>query len=184
MESVGRVLIVEDDDALARALETFASRRATTVHRAATKARALEILNEVDVDVLMLDIGLPDGSGEQLLAVLADKPVFTRVIAVSGSADPAIAFALAQAGVRRFVTKPLNLGELERAWDQALKEAPDLRPFIRASVGHRNLHELEGLVRDEMTSEAMAEGGGSRRKASSILGISRQLLQRILRQRD
>jgi len=35
-----------------------------------------------------------------------------------------------------------------------------------------------------MTAEAMAEGGGSRRKASSILGISRQLLQRLLRQRD
>ena len=184
MDRVGRVLIVEDDDALACALEAFASRRAASVQRAATKARALEILEAVDVDVLMLDIGLPDGSGDQLLGVLAQKPVFARVIAVSGSADPMTAFALAQAGVRRFVTKPLNLGELERAWEQALKEAPDLRPFIRACVGRRNLHELEGMVRDEMTAEAMAEGGGSRRKASSILGISRQLLQRILRQRD
>lgn len=182
--SVGRVLIVEDDDALSRALESFASRRAATVYRAATMARALEILNDFDVDVVMLDIGLPDGSGEQLLGVLAERAIFTRVIAVSGSADPVIAFALAQAGVRRFVTKPLNLDELERAWDQALREAPDLRPFIRACVGHSNLHELEGLVRYEMTGEAMAACGGSRRKASSILGISRQLLQRILRQRD
>lgn len=184
MDTVGRVLIVEDDDALAGALEAFASRRAATVQRAATKARALEILESADVDVLMLDIGLPDGSGDQLLAVLARKPVFTRVIAVSGSADPTTAFALAQAGVRRFVTKPLDLNQLERAWEQALKEAPDLRPFIRACVGRRKLHDLEGMVRDEMTAEAMAEGGGSRRKASSILGISRQLLQRILRQRD
>lgn len=184
MDSVGRVLIVEDDDALSCALASFASRRAGTVYRAATKAHALEILGEIDVDLLMLDIGLPDGSGEQLLAALVEKPVFTRVIAVSGSADPTVAFALAQAGVRRFVTKPLNLDELERAWDQTLKEPPNLRPFIRACVGHRNLHEIEGLVRNEMTSEAMAEGGGSRRKASSILGISRQLLQRILRQRN
>ncbi len=184
MDLVGGVLIVEDDDALACALESFASHRAAAVYRAATKARALEILSEVDIDLLMLDIGLPDGSGEQLLGALAEKPVFTRVIAVSGYADPTIAFALAQAGVRCFVSKPLNLGELERAWDQALKEPPDLRPFIRACVGHRNLHEIEVLVRDQMTSEAMAEGGGSRRKASSLLGISRQLLQRILRQRD
>lgn len=49
MDRVGRVLIVEDDGAL----EAFASRRATTVQRAATKARALEILTAVDVLMLL-----------------------------------------------------------------------------------------------------------------------------------
>jgi len=43
VERVNRVLIVEDDDALGCALESFASPRATVVQRAATKARAQEI---------------------------------------------------------------------------------------------------------------------------------------------
>jgi DNA-binding NarL/FixJ family response regulator len=116
-------------------VEAFASRRAASVQRAATKARAVEILETVDVDVLMLDIGLPDGSGAELLGVLAQKPVFTRVIDITGSTDPTTAFALAQAGVRPFISKPLNLGELERAWEQALKERRICgRSFARASA--------------------------------------------------
>ena len=183
MMAVRRAVVVEDDDALASALGAFALGCAARVDRAATKAEALKLLAADDVDALLLDVALPDGSGVDLLPSLACRPIFPAVIAISGSADAVTAFALAQAGVRRFLTKPLDLRALEHAWDQALAEAPDLRPFIRACVGRRKLHDVESLVRREMTDEALAEGQGSRRKASALLGVSRQLLQGILRSR-
>jgi DNA-binding NtrC family response regulator len=115
--------------------------------------------------------------------VAARQPVFPRVIAISGCADADTAFHLAQTGVRCFISKPLDLGRLQQAWDMALHVPPDLRPFIRACVGQRRLHDLEEQVRRQMTDEALAAGGGSRHKASALLGISRQLLQNILRTR-
>jgi DNA-binding NtrC family response regulator len=103
---------------------------------------------------------------------------------ISGFADADTAFRLAQAGTRYFVTKPLDLAKLQEAWDRALMTTPDLTPFIRACIGRRRLHDLEAEVRRRMIDEALAVAHGSRHKASAMLGISRQLLQHILRARD
>jgi len=184
MTVVRRVLVVEDDDAFAFGLEAFARARGGVVYRAATKAGAIDLLASIEVEVLLLDLALPDGSGAEIVEALASRPTYTHVIVITGSADPVTAFALAQAGVRRFITKPLDLGQLQRVWDQTLAEAPDLRPFVRACVGRHKLHDVEGFVRTQMTDEALAEARGNRRQASRLLGISRQLLQRILRIRD
>jgi DNA-binding NtrC family response regulator len=184
MDGVGRALIVEDDPTLASALEAFVGKRAKVVVRATTKADALLALEDGPVDVLLLDIALPDGSGIEVLAAATSRAVFPRVIVISGSADADTAFRLAQAGTRCFVTKPLDLAKLQEAWDRALLGAPDLGPFIRACIGRRRLRDLEAEVRRQMTDEALAVGHGSRHKASAILGISRQLLQRILRNRN
>jgi hypothetical protein len=43
---------------------------------------------------------------------------------------------------------------------------------------------METAVRQTMTDEALAAAGRSRRRASGLLGISRQLLQHILRGRE
>ena len=181
MQKVWRVLVVEDDPALGRALEAFAARLAEVVYRAANKADAIRAIAAQAPDVVLLDIGLPDGSGADLLATLARQPRFPRVIAVSGSADPDTAFRLAQAGVRSFVTKPLKLDDLRQAWEQALGSTPNLRPFLRVCVGGQRLGDLEALVRGQMVEEALAMVGGSRTHASQLLGISRQHLQHIIR---
>jgi DNA-binding NtrC family response regulator len=183
MGAIGRVLVVEDDEVLASALEAFARTRATVVQRAATKDDAVRLLTMAPADMILLDMALPDGSGRDVLAFAATQRTFPRVVVITGSADPETAFQLAQAGVRFFVRKPLSLGKLQRAWEQALL-APDMTPLIRACVGRRKLRELEGEVRQQMTDEALAVSHGSRHKASAVLGISRQLLQRILRTRS
>jgi len=183
VQTVGRALVVEDDPALGRALQAFAARHAQVVHWAATKADAMQAIPAQDPDVVLLDIGLPDGSGADLLETLSRRPRFPRVIAVSGSADPDTAFRLAQAGVRSFVTKPLKIEDLRQAWEQALESIPDLRPLLRVCVGGQPLGDLEALVRGQMVDEALAIVGGSRTHASQLLGISRQHLQHILRAR-
>jgi hypothetical protein len=46
-----------------------------------------------------------------------------------------------------------------------------------------DLRTIEQAVRDNMIEEALALAGSSRRRASSLLGVSRQLLQHMLRRR-
>jgi DNA-binding NtrC family response regulator len=176
-------MVVEDDASLASALESFLAPRADLVRVAATRAEAARQLADGRVDAALVDLALPDGSGVELLELLWAQTIMPHVIVISGSAAPDTAFQLAQRGVRAFVSKPLSLQRLETAWEVALGEAPDLRPMLRASVGHVPLRTMEDAVRRSMTEEALAMAGSSRRRASRVLGISRQLLQHILRDR-
>lgn len=179
----GTVMVVEDDPWLAGTLKAFLADRARVVYLAATKREAEQRLRSGPVDLALVDLALPDGSGLDLLELVWNLPAMPGVVVITGSASPETAFRLAQMGVRAFLTKPVRLDRLERVCRQVLEQPPDLRPFVRASVGHVDLRELEASVRTTMTDEALAVAGRSRRRASGLLGISRQLLQHILRER-
>jgi DNA-binding NtrC family response regulator len=130
---------------------------------------------------LVLDVVLPDGRAVDLLDALEDVSPAPCVVAISGAAGPEESFELAARGVRAYIKKPLNLEELEAGVKRALSEPPDLAPHVKSAVGRAPVHEVEQLVRDTMVHEALARGKGNRRRASHVLGISRQLLQHILR---
>lgn len=61
------ILIVEDDDALVRAIERNLTVRGHAVRAAGTVQDALAVLEEIDLDLLLLDVDLPDGSGWEVL---------------------------------------------------------------------------------------------------------------------
>jgi DNA-binding NtrC family response regulator len=178
---VGVALIVEDDVSLGDALRRFLEERVTAVDLTHSRKEAERKLREQQFDAALVDLALPDGSGLQVLDALWAQPTMPRVVVISGAATPDVAFRLAQMGVRRFVPKPLNLELLARVWEETVNLAPDVRPFLRGSAGHVDLRTMENLVRQSMIDEALAMARGSRRRASSLLGISRQLLQHILR---
>jgi DNA-binding response OmpR family regulator len=174
-------LVVEDDRALASVLACFMSERAEVVHVATSKGLAEQHLKRHRVDAALIDLALPDGSGVDLLNLLWKRSPLPQVLVISGSATPDTAFYLAQAGVRGFLSKPLDFEGLARAWEECVNRPPILGPLLRSSVGRVSLHAMEQAVRRSMTDEALALTASSRRRASSLLGISRQLLQHILR---
>jgi DNA-binding NtrC family response regulator len=181
MRRVNCGLVVEDDPSMSVAVASFLRLRAERVLVAADIRQAERHLDEATrIDSAIVDLALPDGNGVKLLDRLFAQPVLPRVIVVTGSATPDAAFALAQSGVRGFIHKPFSLEQLERTWEEAVNGTPDLRPLLRASVGHVALHAMEASVRQSMTEEALAIAESNRRRASGILGISRQLLQHIL----
>ena len=134
--------------------------------------------------LLPLDIPAPDPSLHvDVVERAMTCAVAPTIVAISGSASPAVSFRLAQMGVRSFLAKPLRLEELERTIDDALARPPDLRPQVRAAVGRASIQDVEEQVRTIMVDEALARAGGNRRMAAKLLNISRQLLQHILRRR-
>ena len=66
-----RVLVVEDDDRVARGLLTALRHAGYEVHRVATAADALRA---APADVVLLDLGLPDGDGLDVLRELRHRP--------------------------------------------------------------------------------------------------------------
>lgn len=184
MEPSPHLLIVEDSSRLAQALAEALRTRAKRVSIAPTLAAARALLASDPPSVVLLDVALPDGDSLSLLDDLRAVQPLPHLIAMSGAASPEQTFRLAQAGARAFLTKPLALDQLEEVWTRTLSTPPDLGQHLRAQVGAAPLHALEDYVRDTLVDEALARAEGSVRGAARLLGISRQLLQQILRRRD
>ncbi len=181
---VGRVLIVEDDEALRQTLERALRERFENVSTAASVAAALEAIETAPPDLLLMDVELPDGSAVDVMRAAVKGDAMPLAVAMSGNATPTQSFELAQLGVRTYLAKPLTLSALERAIDEVLSQPPELGPHVRAAVGQKPIHEVESEVRDTMLREALGQSGGNRRGAARLLQVSRQLIQHMLRRQD
>ena len=105
-----RVLIIDDEPQILRALRINLSARGYEVTTAATGAAALRAAAETRPDVIVLDLGLPDIDGLEVLAGLRgwnDTPV----IVLSARSDSAEKVAALDAGADDYVTKPFGMDE-------------------------------------------------------------------------
>ncbi len=118
-----RLLLVEDNElnrALVRAIVTRAADptlREAEIIEAHTLAQAEAVLSDTEVDVILLDVQLPDGSGLALLdrlppAVRARRPL---IVAVTGGVMPEQRVAAMAAGCDVIVTKPYVAADLTQA---------------------------------------------------------------------
>ena len=110
-----KVLLVEDEARIATFLRRGLDAAGFAVDWVSTGAEALDRAQTEDAsrpDVVLLDLGLPDVDGLDVLATLRARGCHTPVVIVTarcGSADRARAAAL---GVDDYLTKPFSLAEL------------------------------------------------------------------------
>lgn len=106
-----RVLVVDDEPQLLRALRINLRARDYEVHVAATGREALELAARVGPDLVILDLGLPDLDGVEVIEGLRGWTDM-RIIVLSGrSGGPEKVRAL-DAGADDYVTKPFGMDEL------------------------------------------------------------------------
>jgi two-component system KDP operon response regulator KdpE len=106
-----RVLVVEDDPALVRALSINLQARGYDVSSAETGAAALTVAARHPPDVVILDLGLPDMDGSQVIAGLRG---WTQVpiLVLSAREGQASKVAALDAGADDYVVKPFGMDEL------------------------------------------------------------------------
>ncbi|MBN9618451.1 MAG: response regulator [Actinobacteria bacterium] len=107
----GRILIVEDEPPLRRALAMNLVARGYAVTEAETGTRALNALADQRHDVIVLDLGLPDMSGVDVIRAVrqfASTPIVV-LSARNGSSDKVEAL---DSGADDYVTKPFSMDEL------------------------------------------------------------------------
>lgn len=108
------ILLVEDSRFASDALRLMCQRSGARMRRAETMAQARLHLRTYCPDVVIVDLGLPDGRGDRLIRDLAICGRMTAVLGLSGDPDGR-ALALA-AGARGFLEKPLRgMGPFQRA---------------------------------------------------------------------
>jgi two-component system cell cycle response regulator CtrA len=107
-----RVLQVEDDALTARGNEMVLKSINAVVDSAVSGGEALEILRACDYDILIVDLGLPDIPGEDLVRKLRTRGIETPVAILTGHDGMAAKMAAFAVGVDDFITKPVAPAEL------------------------------------------------------------------------
>jgi two-component system KDP operon response regulator KdpE len=105
-----RVLVIDDEPQILRALRINLSARGYTVDTAATGAQALRTAAEHKPDVVVLDLGLPDMSGIEVLEGLRGW-LTVPVIVLSARTDSSDKVEALDAGADDYVTKPFGMDE-------------------------------------------------------------------------
>src|ERR1700689_2363519 len=106
-----RVLVVDDDPQLLRALRINLSVRGYEVITAPTGSRALALAAEHPPQVVILDLGMPDISGIEVLAGLRGW-LTAPVIVLSARTDSSDKVGALDAGADDYMTKPFGMDEL------------------------------------------------------------------------
>ena len=113
-----RIFIVEDHSDTLETLRLYLERPGNIVMNARSKEEALKEIPGARCDVLLTDIGLPDGNGWELVEEVGEsRPAYA--IAMSGYGLPADLDRSAEAGFRHHLIKPISAKKL----DTLLKEA-------------------------------------------------------------
>ena len=116
-----RVLVVEDHEPTRVALAGLLARRRFEVFTAETVAEALALLREGAFDLLLSDIGLPDGTGYDLMESLGPAPGL-RAIALTGYGQEQDVALTRAAGFSAHLTKPIDVRSLDRVLGAAQRE--------------------------------------------------------------
>ena len=129
-----KILIV-DDEALVR----FSLRERLTaddydVLEAGLASEALERLSTTEIDLVLLDLKLPDSDGLTTLKRVKELASDTEVIMISTTTDTTDAIEAMKSGAYHYINKPFNLDEVVMIVDKAL-ERSQLRREVRSLRG-------------------------------------------------
>ena len=122
--TTGTVLYIEDNAINAMLVERILRARPGVMFGSAPDGRTgLDRIDQLRPDLVLLDLELPDISGEQVLAALRAGAA-TRdipVIVITADIDPAVHHRILVSGARGFLVKPYDITELLRAVDGSLQ---------------------------------------------------------------
>jgi DNA-binding response OmpR family regulator len=127
-----RVLLVEDDDRVASALAPALARRGLAIKRLASGAGVLDRLHEVDV--VLLDLGLPDVDGMVLCRrIRAVSDVAVIVVSARGEVDDRILGL--RAGADDYLVKPYDVDELVARVEAVRRRRVERNPAAAEHAG-------------------------------------------------
>jgi len=138
-----KILMVDDEPRLAESLRYLMAKRGFDQHICTSGMEALATLGQETFDLILLDLGLPDMSGHEVLEHIRNISSDTPVIIVSGESSIDAAIDALHKGVYDFVRKPYEADQLLHTIENALHQVDLERTnkLINEKLEHsRNLY--------------------------------------------
>lgn len=115
------VLIVDDEENARQNISEYLEPLGYEVLGAATLAEARTFMKRGDGDVVLLDVSLPDGYGPSLLYETENLPMRPPIIIITAHGDIDMAVDAMKNGAHDFLTKPIQLTQLESSIQRAFE---------------------------------------------------------------
>ena len=128
-----KILLVEDDTALRGALEELLAREGYEVIKASNARTAQDAMNS-DIDLAMLDVGLPDGDGVSLCRQWRSVGVETPILFLTAKDEELDVVRGLDAGGNDYVTKPFRMQELLSRIRALLRRSQKETTFNRSGI--------------------------------------------------
>ena len=129
-----RVVLVDDHELFRAGVRGELAGLVDIVGEAGSVAEAAPLIRELDPDVVLLDVHLPDGGGEAVIATVAPERPAVKFLALSVSDAAEDVIAVIRAGARGYVTKTISRDELfdavRRVSDGDAVFSPRLAGFV------------------------------------------------------
>lgn len=115
-DRIAKILLVEDNETIRNAFAILLEDSGYLIEQAGSGAEAMDKVAAEKPDLVLMDLGLPDGSGLEITRKLKANPETrdTRVVAVTGRTLETDRAACMKAGCVGFLSKPINTQELLR----------------------------------------------------------------------
>jgi len=126
------ILIVDDDSGISEMLEMFLSTKGYNTLKALNGFEAIRSIKTEKIDLMLLDINMPNLSGYQVLKEIRRKN-HIPVIIISARKDDSDKIIGLNLGADDYITKPFNLSELEARINAHLRRASEYNQHIENS---------------------------------------------------
>lgn len=156
---MSHILIIDDDPEVCTTMESMITRMGLSCSTAASLTQGLEKLEAHDVDVVFLDVRLPDGDGLAALPRIKDAPSRPEVIILTGQGDPDGAELAIQGGV----------------WDYLVKPSPvkQTRLTLQRAIGYRSEKQTKSKL-VALNTEGVIGNSPAMRKCFDVVAMAAQ----------
>ncbi len=118
---MGEILIVDDMEDLRFSLANIVKKEGYRARTASTGAEAVDIMRSNIIDIVFLDIGLPDGNGVKMISTLKGIEPDADIIMLTGLNDAKTAVESLKAGAVDYIVKPFELVEFKTSLNRLMQ---------------------------------------------------------------
>jgi two-component system, OmpR family, KDP operon response regulator KdpE len=143
-----RVLVIDDEPPIRKLLRVGLTAHGYQIIEASSGKAALELLSEQPPDLVILDLGLPDMQGHELLRAVRERNDSVPIVVLSSRDDEAGKVQALDSGADDYVTKPFGMDELLARMRAALRhqlQTHGERPIFR--VGELSVDLVRRIVK-------------------------------------
>ena len=158
-----RVLLVEDDPTTSKSIEMMLTHANLNVYTTDMGEEGIDLAKLYDYDLILLDLGLPDMNGHEVLRQLRLAKVETPILILSGSDDTENKIRGFGFGADDYLTKPFHREEL----------VARIHAIIRRSKGHSQSVIKTGKITVNLDAKTVDVGG----QAVHLTGKEYQMLE-------
>jgi two-component system NtrC family response regulator len=115
-----KILIIDDDMAVNELLGDVVARMGHDACSAVSAQQGLAMAEQDDYDLILLDVGLPDGDGLKILPRIRETPQAPEVIIITGNGNPDAAEMAIKNGAWDYLVKPSSVDNIMLAIQRAL----------------------------------------------------------------